>query len=113
MVAGNSVLTEHVLIPRVAKDAKGKDDSNARTGPDDAPIEVDTVPRLCWNLLRLVVSTEDGTVLSLCCVYAMLSSVSAVQVCVCVCVCARACTCVCLPAVLCMYIPLYRLVVCT
>lgn len=52
IVGGNSILTEHILTPRVAKEAKGKDDRNWKAGPDDAPIEMDTSPRLMWNLTR-------------------------------------------------------------
>ena len=52
IIGGNGVLTEHVLSPHVAKDAKGKDDRCIKNAPDDAPIELEAAPRLSWNLIR-------------------------------------------------------------
>lgn len=54
VVGGNAVATEHVLVPRVSRDAKGKDSRDWKNSPDDAPVELDGTPRVSWNLLRCV-----------------------------------------------------------
>ena len=60
VVGGNAVATEHVLVPRVSRDAKGKDSRDWKNSPDDAPVELDGTPRVSWNLLRCVGSSVEA-----------------------------------------------------
>lgn len=67
IVGGNAVATEHVLVPRVSRGAKGKDSRDWKNSPDDAPVELDGTPRLSWNLLRCASGTvESGRARVLC-----------------------------------------------